>query len=229
MIRIPGLSGARGQTLVEFALISPLLFLLLGGIITLGIGVFYQQQVTNAAREAARYAAIHSETSQCPTVSNLEPAASMLPPDVPDYDCDPPDLRWPQMTAHARGRVWGLNSAGVQFAACWSGYWEHDAGGYDLPNAYDASPSTGGVPNHFHECTIGGVDPRTAADTIACPPPLTTPADDMASSLAHSSVPTANQVTVYACYVWSPAFIGDLLGGSVTMRAVITEAMQHQQ
>ena len=63
----------RGQALVEFALVAPLLFLVIGGIITLGIGVFYQQQLTNAAREAARYAAIHSETSQCPTRSNREP------------------------------------------------------------------------------------------------------------------------------------------------------------
>jgi hypothetical protein len=51
----------------------------------------------------------------------------------------------------------------------------------------------------------------------------------MASALAHSSVPTANQVTVYACYVWSPPFIGQLVGSQITLRAVITESMQHQQ
>jgi len=119
----------HGQALVEFALIAPLLFLFLGGIITLGVGVFYQQQVVNAAREAARYAAIHSETSQCPTVSHLEPYASMLPPEVVDYDCDPPNLRWPEMSSHARSRVFGLDSSQVQFAACWSGYWDNDIAG----------------------------------------------------------------------------------------------------
>ncbi len=44
--------------------------------IVLGLGVFYQQELTNVAREAARYAAIHSATAQCPTVSNLVPGPS---------------------------------------------------------------------------------------------------------------------------------------------------------
>ena len=214
----------RGQAMVEFALIAPLLFLTIGGIISLGIGVFYQQQLTNAAREAARYAAVHSETSQCPTVSWLEPAGSMLPPEVADNDCDPPHLRWPAMTAHARGHVHGLSPSGVHIAACWSGYWDGESG-------WDAGPRKlpGDTPNEFRSCTIGGIDPRSHASDISCPPPITTATDDKASSLAHSSVATANQVTVYACYVWTPPFIGSLIGQSITMRAVITEAMQHQQ
>jgi hypothetical protein len=213
----------RGQALVEFALVAPLLFLVLGGLVVMGIGVFYQQQLTNAAREAARYAAIHSETAQCPTVSNREPHFSMLPNDVVDYDCDPPHLRWPQMTGHARGHVWGLDASAVHFAACWSGYW-------DGVNGWDAAPiAADGTANEFRDCTIGGVDPRTDGSSIGCPPPLTTEADDQASSLAHSAIATANQVTVYACYVWTPPALGQILGSSITMRAVITEAMQHQQ
>ena len=72
----------------------PLFIVLLSGIVvTLGVGVFYQQQLTNAAREAARYAAIHSETSQCPTISRKRakplPAAGRF--DLDKYfDCDPP-------------------------------------------------------------------------------------------------------------------------------------------
>ena len=220
-------TSQRGQALVEFALVAPLFFLVIGGIITFGIGVFYQQQLTNAAREAARYAATHSETSQCPTVSNLEPRGSMLPPDLPDYDCDPPHLRWPQMTAHARSHVWGLQRTAVHVSACWSGYWDADPA--TNPNAYDAAASTDGVPNDFEECTIGGADPRVASSSIPCPPPMTSAADDKASSLAHSSVAAANQVTVYACYEWSPPFIGQFTGGSITFRSVVTEAMQHQQ
>ncbi len=68
--------------MVELALAVPLFMVVLVGIIVLGIGVFYQQELTNVAREAARYAAIHSATAQCPTVSNLEPdpaAADLLP------------------------------------------------------------------------------------------------------------------------------------------------------
>jgi len=214
----------RGQALVEFALIAPLLFLAVGAIISLGMGVFYQQQLTNAAREAARYAAIHSETSQCPTVSNREPHGSMLPPEIVDFDCDPPHLRWPEMTRHARSHVWGLAPSGVHVAACWSGYWDGTSG-------WDAAPVNGttDLPNEFRPCTIGGVNPATNASNLSCPPPLTTEADDQASSLAHSSVASANQVTVYACYVWTPAFLGPLIGSEITLRAVITEAMQHQQ
>lgn len=225
----------RGQSLVEFALVAPLFILVLSGIIIFGIGVFYQQQLTNAAREAARYASIHSATAQCPTTSWMTPALNRLPDDF-DLDtyqrCDPPDLRWPQMTAHARSKVFGLNPGQVQFAACWSGYWDSDpTAHYDAP----AVDPTTQQPNEFRECTIGGVNPRTNASEIPCPPPLTAAGaqpgdgDDKASNLAYSGAATTNQVTVYACYVWSPPFLSSFTGGSVTMRAVVTEAMQHQQ
>jgi TadE-like protein len=246
MMRMPRPSAPRGQSLVEFALIAPLLFLLVTGIITLGIAVFYQQQLTNAAREAARYAAIHSATSQCPTTSWRDPNWSRVGPEIDQttyYACDPPNLRWPEMTSHARERVWGINRSGVQFAACWSGYWDDDP--EVNPNAYDAAPSKpDGTPNDFQECTIGDVDPRTSAGSISCPPPLTSPSDDMASNLAASTdFSSANQVTVYACYPWSPPLGGvgfpilcpdglcviEIVPSVVTMRAVITEAMQHQQ
>ena len=226
--------SSRGQSLVEFALVAPLLFVVLGGIVVFGIGVFYQQQLSNAAREAARYAAIHSATSQCPTTSWIAPALNRLPDDFEftTYDrCDPPDLRWPQMTAHARSKVFGLNSQNVYFAACWSGYWDDD------PHARHDAPAIGDdkLPNEFRECTIGGVNPRADSASLPCPPPITVAGanpgdgDDKASNLAFSGATTTNQVTVYACYEWSPPFLSSFTGGTVTMRAVITEAMQHQQ
>ena len=46
-----------GQTMVELALVLPLFIMVVVGIIVLGIGVFYNQQLSNAAREAARFAA----------------------------------------------------------------------------------------------------------------------------------------------------------------------------
>lgn len=48
--------SAGGQALVEFALIAPLLLLLLFGIIQFGFLLGGQVGMTNAAREAARYA-----------------------------------------------------------------------------------------------------------------------------------------------------------------------------
>ncbi len=56
------------------------------------------------------------------------------------------------------------------------------------------------------------------------------PADDKASNLAVSSCGTANQVTVYGCYLWRPPMAGFLLiPETVTLRATITEIMQHQR
>lgn len=43
-----------GQTLIEFALIFPLLMFLLIGFFDLGRGIFYYSSLTNAVREAAR-------------------------------------------------------------------------------------------------------------------------------------------------------------------------------
>lgn len=49
-----------GQAMVEFALILPIFFLILGGIIDFGWIFHHQTVANNACREGARYAAIHS-------------------------------------------------------------------------------------------------------------------------------------------------------------------------
>jgi Flp pilus assembly protein TadG len=49
-------AGARGATLVEFALLLPLFALLLFGMITVGLALNERQQITHATREGARYA-----------------------------------------------------------------------------------------------------------------------------------------------------------------------------
>src|ERR1700732_1363682 len=46
----------RSQALIEFALISPVLLLLLFGIVDIGRAVFYFDTLSHAAREAARTA-----------------------------------------------------------------------------------------------------------------------------------------------------------------------------
>lgn len=231
------LRSERGQTMVEMALAAPLFFMVLIGIVVLGIGVFYQQELTNVAREAARYAAIHSATAQCPTVSNLDPD----PPPQSYYRCDPPNANWPQMTSFARERAFGLPPEGIHFSACWSGYWYDPNGDGDFSDGdYDALPEDVGGPNAFRYCTIpssnGGtivdLNPRTEADQIRCtaPMPITSGANDMASSVAASYGGTANEVTVFACFNWSPPGAGFLLiPQTVTLRAVITETIQYQQ
>jgi Flp pilus assembly protein TadG len=49
----------RGSTLLESALVYPVLFLIVLGIIFLGIAVFRYQQVSHISREASRWAAVH--------------------------------------------------------------------------------------------------------------------------------------------------------------------------
>jgi len=249
----------RGQALTEFALVAPLFFMLFFGIIVIGIAVFYQQQVTNAAREGARYAALHSATSRCPTVSNLEPHPALLPlPNSYSPTCDPPATRWPGMSAAARGKLFGINSGGVQATACWSGHWTKDS--LDNWAAWDQiarDPAPPYAPNAFRECNVrvfgwcpgqGGastvhvINPRSGIDPactgtekhvqVDCSKqfPLTTAADDMASSYAASNGANSNQVSVVTCYAWSPPLAGFLLiPQTLNLLGVVTETLEYQQ
>jgi len=58
---------SRGQAMVEFALVAPIFFLLLFGIIEGGRFIFYYETLSNAAREGARYAIVHGANSTCPS------------------------------------------------------------------------------------------------------------------------------------------------------------------
>lgn len=55
-----------GQALVEFALVAPMFFLMLFGIIDFGRYVYYVQILNNAAREGTRYAIVHGSGSYQP-------------------------------------------------------------------------------------------------------------------------------------------------------------------
>jgi len=57
-----GEPAERGQAMVEFALVAPLLFLLLFGIIQFGFLLGGHVGMTNGAREAARYATTYQVT-----------------------------------------------------------------------------------------------------------------------------------------------------------------------
>ena len=231
----------RGQTLTEFALVAPLVFMLIFGIIVIGIAVFYQQEVTNAAREAARYAAVHTATSRCPTVSNRTPDVALLPLPNSYSPCDAPAARWPNMTGAARDQVFGMERANLNVTACWSGYWTKDTAGAWAAHD-EVAINADGTHNEFRECTVPvygwcptqsgastvhEINPRTLVDS-SCPEaiplaekvvridcsrlfPLTAEANDMASSYAASDGRNANQVTVVTCYAWDPPLAGFLL------------------
>jgi hypothetical protein len=208
--------------MVEFALVFPLFLLLLMSVIVLGLWVFYNQQLENAAREAARFASVHSTGAVCPTVSWVDPGANGIL-----YRCDAPEDGWPNMTGAARSKIWGMAQAGVSFAACWSGYVDPSGNANALPTP----------PNTFQNCTINRIDPKTNPNDIGCPAPATIPGaplkadgDDKSASLAYyngTHFPTT--VTVYACYRWTPPMSGFLfIPSTITLRAVVTEAMERQ-
>lgn len=52
-------SSQKGQDLVEFALVFPLLIFMVVLILDLGRAVYYYSTLHNAAREAARYGVVH--------------------------------------------------------------------------------------------------------------------------------------------------------------------------
>ncbi len=57
------IGGTEGQSLVEFALVVPILLLLLIGVAELGRAWMAQNVVTGAAREAVRIAAVNSAST----------------------------------------------------------------------------------------------------------------------------------------------------------------------
>jgi len=230
----------RGQALVEFALVFPIFIAIVFAIIVLGLYVFYNQQLENASREAARYAAVHSSTAQCPTVSQLDPSSTMLSASGTYRRCDAPENGWPFMTERARANIWGMAPNQVSLSACWSGYVD------PATLQRDQRPNTPGVT--FAGCTIGGFDPRVDPGLLGCPAPMTTPSADpdremaradgecSASNLAIVSGSTGTQthypttVTVYTCFNWVPPMAGFVMVPSaITLRAVITETLQRQQ
>jgi TadE-like protein len=85
--------------MVEFALVAPLFFLLLFGIIEAGRFIFYYETLNNATREGARYAIVNgASTIGCPSG----------PPAPGSTGCDVPG---DNVIARVRAAALGLGSA----------------------------------------------------------------------------------------------------------------------
>lgn len=109
-IRAKRLRGERGAAAVEFAIILPLLVVMLFAIAAFGIALFRLITYVGAAREGARYAAVHC----APQATQCDPAliadrvvmaadGSPIGPGIPtaDVDCtavpgDPVTVSWEQ-------------------------------------------------------------------------------------------------------------------------------------
>ena len=86
-----------GQTLVEFALITPIFLALLIGVIEGGRFVFYAEHLNNAVREGARYQVIHGSRSADPTgPTSGDPTGEDIRSAVIDaamvFEIDPADI-----------------------------------------------------------------------------------------------------------------------------------------
>jgi Flp pilus assembly protein TadG len=64
-------------TVVECALVMPVLLLLVFGLIVGGLGVFRYQEVTSLAREGARYASVHGQKYELNTGKKASTSADV--------------------------------------------------------------------------------------------------------------------------------------------------------
>jgi len=100
----------NGQALVEFALVAPILFVLILGIIEAGRFIFYYHSLNNGIREGARYAIVHGENAfdRCPS--------GPLPPGSNANNCDPAGDK---VREAVRRGSFGLNPSGFTYG--WPG------------------------------------------------------------------------------------------------------------
>jgi hypothetical protein len=96
-----------GQAMVEFALVAPLFFLLLFGIIEAGRFIFYYETLSHATREGARYAIVNgANTLGCPSG----------PPAPSSSGCDTTGTN---VVTRVRQSAFGVPSTGITVDRCW--------------------------------------------------------------------------------------------------------------
>jgi hypothetical protein len=97
----------RGQAMVEFALVAPMFFLLLFGIIEAGRFIFYYETLSHATREGARYAIVNgANTLGCPSG----------PPAPGTSACDVPGNN---VITRVRQSAFGVASGGITVTPIW--------------------------------------------------------------------------------------------------------------
>ena len=114
----------RGAAMVEFAIVAPLLFVLLFGIIEFGVILYDQAVITNASREGARWAASYYTNGSNP--NGVHPQCA----DIQNYILNSTYMNLPQ-------RVISLGSSAAPTVTCPNAVGEYaysDDGG-DVGNA----------------------------------------------------------------------------------------------
>ena len=106
----PFLKNQKGQSLIEFALFLPILFLLVAGIIQFGVVLYGQIAVTSAAREGARLLSIASEDS---TYVAIAGDVAALTEDIFFLNVNPDEIKFdPEVEPWGDG----INAEGVELS-----------------------------------------------------------------------------------------------------------------
>jgi hypothetical protein len=135
--------AARGQSLVEFALVSILLFMLLLGIIDMARLLFTYSVVSNAAQEGARYGIIRPRDVVSASEATMTVTAGGTPYPIPtvlvvaDGNCNIHDK--------ARDKIWGVERSQVEVRV-----W-YDRGGNRTP--IPVSTSTANCETNPDQCS----------------------------------------------------------------------------
>ena len=79
-----GRRSRRGQALAEFAMVAPIFFVVLFGIIEAGRFMFYYETLNNATREGARYAIVNGANSLTCSTGPAAPNSVSCDPDGSD-------------------------------------------------------------------------------------------------------------------------------------------------
>ena len=120
-------SRSTAQAMVEFALVAPIFFLMIFGIIEGGRFILFYETLNNAVREGARYAIVHGSNSSCPS-GPMPPGMS-----APGGCYDPAGDK---VTTQVKSTAFGVLGSGVAVSTCW-----------DPVVAADGSCTDGGLGN----------------------------------------------------------------------------------
>ena len=104
-----GRSGRhRGQALAEFALVIPLFLLLALALVDFARGIFIYSVISDAAREGARYAAVHGSL-----------AATDVPPNVTTGPRTGDEHGTTYVVPKTRELAFGLDPSALTVGVCW--------------------------------------------------------------------------------------------------------------
>jgi TadE-like protein len=107
----PRSRSARGQALVEFALVAPIFFFLLFGTIEAGRFILFYEALNSATRDGARYAIVHGSNSSCPS--------GPMPPGMSAPGCyDPTGAK---VIQRVKDSAFGLLGSAVTVVPTWTG------------------------------------------------------------------------------------------------------------